>query len=260
MGKLKLLILLGLFSLTPIARGQVSDDYINYDSLAMVINEAIDGAVKPQMSELDKNIAMIMATDRIITKIHDYPTYRFVYEYIIAGFAELNANRAIDYMLSIPNKEVLNLTEDELVELREIGEKYDKLRIGAQAPDIHAVTIKGKAFDLKDVKSEMVLILFWSEGCPHCRNMLKELSSFTADADYLTIVTVCATKDLKKVKKALRKSHLKGYHICDGMGWESPVFIDYNISMTPSMYLIGKNKEIVAKPFDVQEFISIIEK
>ena len=64
----------------------------------------------------------------------------------------------------------------------------------------------------------------------------------------------CVSKDLKKVKRLLRKAKLDSqYNICDGMGWDSPIVEDYAVDMTPSLFLLDEDKVLIAKPFDIEE-------
>ena len=74
-------------------------------------------------------------------------------------------------------------------------------------------------------------------------------------------MTVAVSDNIKKVKRFLKKTHFEEYYnICDGKGWNSPIVEAYAVDMTPSVFLLDKNKIIIAKPFDIEELINEIER
>ena len=104
------------------------------------------------------------------------------------------------------------------------------------------------------------MILFWSYSCPHCHELLQELADFAKENKNFAIVTVNVSGEMRKVKRLLRKLGLKKhYNICDGQGWNSPIVADYAVDMTPSMFLLDKDKTIIGKPFNIDDIINSVE-
>lgn len=133
-------------------------------------------------------------------------------------------------------------------------------RLGHKAPEIHAVTIDGREFDLNDIEARYTIMLFWSYTCPHCRDLIKELGAFIKQHSDCEIVTVQVSGELKDVKRIIRKNKLKKhYNICDGLGWHSPIIEAFDINMTPSIIILNEEKKIVAEPFDFDEVIAFFE-
>ena len=50
------------------------------------------------------------------------------------------------------------------------------------------------------------------------------------------------------------------YNLSDLQGWDGPTTVNYNVFATPTMFLIDKNRRILAKPITVSELISAIQK
>lgn len=232
---------------------------IDTEALKTVIAEYIDSSLDRTKTAKEQMYDMILATDNVLAHASTgFEMYRFVYQYLIGGFSTLGANMVVDYMVRLPYFEFVEADEIQRLEMQNIAESYKRVKIGAEAPVIQAVTLEGKAFDLTDVESEYVLVFFWSPSCPHCHEMLKELAKYANKREGITVVTVSVGTDLKEVRKMLAKSRLKGYHICDGDGWNSLLVDDYAVDVTPSLFLL-KDKRILAKPFDIKELITIIE-
>lgn len=203
---------------------------------------------------------MILEADRQLGECKDYESYKSVYQYLIYGFSELGANIAVDYMIRLPYFEYLDATDEQKEEMMAIASSFERVKIGNKAPDIQSVTIDNTCFDLYDVDKDYTIILFWSYSCPHCHDLLKELSAFAKKNRSFAIVTVNVSGELRQIKRLLRRVGMKNYYnICDGEGWQSPIVEDYAVDMTPSMMLLDKNKIIIGKPFNTEEIENIVE-
>lgn len=234
MNKAKLLIIILLLSSCSFVRGQVNN--------------------VQKVQEYD----LILEADRQLSECQDFETYKSVYQYLIYGFSELGANMAVDFMVRLPYFEYLDATDEQRDEIMAIASTYERVKIGKKAPDIQTVTIDNQCFCLNDIEDEYTIMLFWSYSCPHCHDLLKELSAFAKKNKGFTIVTVNVSGESNKVKRLLRKSGLKNYYnICDGEGWNSPIVEDYAVDMTPSMFLFDKDKIIIGKPFNTEEIKNI---
>ena len=203
---------------------------------------------------------LILEADKKLSECTDYESYKSVYQYLIYGFSEMGANLAVDFMVRLPYFEYLDATDEQKEEIMAIAGMYERVKIGKKAPDIQAVTIDNICFDLSNIEENYTILLFWSYSCPHCHDLLKELSDFAKENDDFAIVTVNVSGELRKVKRLIRKLGLKKYcNICDGQGWDSPIVVDYAVDMTPSMFLLDKNKIIIGKPFDTEEIENSID-
>ena len=268
---LKSLMLVVMMSVVPIVVGQTDDSIIDNidfndttlidsDTLRIAIAKYIDSSYDKSMPAKDAMYDMILAADNVLSRAcTNYDMYSFVYQYLIVGFVGMKANMVVDYMTSLPYFEFVKPDEVQTMAMHDIAESYKRVRIGAKAPQINGVTIDGVDFNLYDIKSEYSLLFFWSYTCPHCRAMIKELSKLAKKDNRMTIITISVSKDKKKTAKHLRKSHLNGYHICDGSGWNSPIVDDYAVDMTPALILLDEEKNIIEKPFDVDELKRILE-
>ena len=267
----KLLIIIVLMSVFSILEGQVNDtllkkiDFndttlVDSDFLKTTLAEYVDSAKNPQLTGENQMYNYILAVDEVLKKCTSYPMYKFVYQYFIYGFSELGANMVVDYMMRVPYLENVGANSGQRNEIIALAASFEKIKIGHKAPDIHAVTIDGREFDLNSVENRYVIILFWSYTCPHCCSLLEELSGFVKENKDFAVVTVSVSKELKKVKKTLKKARItQCYNVCDGEGWKSPIIENYAVDMTPSMFLLDKDRNIIAKPFDTEEIMNSIE-
>ncbi len=270
MSRAKLLIIIVLMSVFSLC-GQTNDallekiDFndttlVGTDFLKTTLAEYIDSAKNPQLSAEKQMYNYILATDNVLKHCVSYPMYKFVYQYLIYGFSELGANQVVDYMVRLPYFEYLNADSEQKKEINDIAESFVRVKIGCQAPDIQSVTIESQKFDLYSVDKKYTVIVFWSYSCPHCRDLIKEIGRFAKENKDFAIVTVNVSGEFKKVRRLLKKVHLtEHYNLFEIEGWRSKVVDNYAVDTTPSMFLLDKNKIIIAKPYDIEEIVNIIE-
>lgn len=261
----KIFIIIVLMSLLSVSKGQTNDsllDQIDFNDTTLIAGDFMWQTIAEYITEAQNSTddpknqmyMMILAADNVLSRVMSYEMYRAVYQYLISGFSELGANMVVDYLVRMPYLEYLNPDEEQRAVISSVAEMYSRVKIGFEVPDIHAVTIDKLEFTLSEINAPITVVLFWSETCPHCCDMIKDLGRLAAEHDDLAVVTVCVSKDLKKVKRLLRKAKLDNqYNICDGMGWDSPIVEDYAVDMTPSLFLLDEYKVLIAKPFDIEE-------
>ena len=263
---LKIFVIIVLLFECSLAKGQADDallDKIDFSNTTMIESDFMWQTIAEYLTKVQENTAdnknqiydLILAADNVMSRsVTSYEMYTAVYQYLISGFAELGNNVLVDYLVRIPYLEYINPDAEQRQKIESIAESFRRVKIGMEAPDIKCVTINKLEFTLSEINNEKTVILFWAYSCPHCRELMRELGELAKNDDDLAIVTVNVSGDLKDVKRLVKKSGLKNqYNFCDGKGWDSPIVEDYAVDMTPSLFLLDKDKIIISKPFDIEE-------
>ena len=134
--------------------------------------------------------------------------------------------------------------------LDSITEPYQKVKVGAQAPDINCVTIDGKPYRLYDSQAKKPIVVFWSTDCEYCHDFLVQIRKHLNLKSEYELVTFAIADSQEDVAKSVKKMRLRGCHFYDPQRWESKPFLDYNITSTPTVFLLDQEKKIVCKPYD----------
>lgn len=263
---LKLYVISVLVFVISTSKGQTNDlllDQIDFNDTTLIAGDFMWQTIAEYITEAqnstddpkDQMYMMIWAADNVLSRSTvSYEMYHAVYQYLISGFSEIGATMVVDYMVQIPYLEYLNPDDEQRAVISSIAEVYNRVKIGFKAPEIQAITTNKIEFTLSKINTPKTVILFWSDSCPHCCELINELGRLSAEHNDLAVVTICVSKDLKKVKRLLRKAKLNNqYNICDGMGWDSPIVEAYAVDMTPSLFLLDEYKVLIAKPFDIEE-------
>ena len=190
-------------------------------------------------------ISVVMGKAKVNMRV-----YEFLLEYLLEGYTAMGRSRITDYLLNYPQLAEGEITMEEGLRLDSISESFQKVRVGALAPDYSGVSIDGKSYRLYESKAQRILIVFWSTDCEYCHDFLVKIrKNLDLKTDY-ELVTFALAEDQKEVEVAVKKMRLPGYHFYDDSRWESKPFLDYHVTSTPMVFLLDADKTILCKPYD----------
>ena len=179
--------------------------------------------------------------------------YEYVLEFLLNGYSNMGKSQIVDYLLTYPMLFEGEISMEEGSRLDSITEPYQKVKVGAKAPDLSGVTIEGKPYHLYESTAKNILVVFWSTDCEYCHDFLTEIRKhLNLKSDY-ELVTFALADSQEEVAEAVKKLRLRGYHFYDPLRWESKPFLDYHVTSTPTVFLLDEEKNIVCKPYDWSE-------
>ena len=216
--------------------------------------EAFIKAVDVVMSEVEINDTMYNFVLDIITRRLEKSNYELTFTYITESYVLADTCRNED------NEFAQMEFSDRAGELKDKIERIRKLAIGKTAPEIIINRLDGNHLKLSDIKSECALVVFWASWCQHCSVMLPKLKGIYDEYrdKGLEIVAISIDKDKEAWQKAMANGNYSWINHSELKGWDSRAAIDYNVWATPKMYLLDKEKEIIAKPLTVDELEEIV--
>jgi len=139
---------------------------------------------------------------------------------------------------------------------------YESLSIGAKAPNFSWKIEDGSTQWFHELTgAEHYILVFWSSSCPHCLQELPKLQKKIQELpkNQYQVVAFGLEDDIYSWKnESLRLSEF--LHI-PGMGkWQNEIAKVYDISQTPTYFLLDKDKKIVAKPDELDGLVDLISK
>lgn len=188
----------------------------------------------------------------------DLKIFNFIFEYILSGFESLG----LDEQAAKLSVEFGDLCSDGSDNLKMRIKSNTELSVGKTAPDFSAVTISGENYTLSEMKSDYTLIVFWATWCEHCKVTMPRLaaaSNIFKEAK-MDIIAVSIDSDENALRSFLEENQMPWEVICEFKGWDGDIVIDYAIFATPSMYIVDKNMNIIAKPFNEERLYDELEK
>jgi thiol-disulfide isomerase/thioredoxin len=184
----------------------------------------------------------------------DEAVYRFMLEYLVKGFEKYHFDKVLDHISTTYAIEEGCENENIDSEVMKRLKNYQNLSVGKPAPGISVPDTSGKMIDLHQFSNDYLLIIFWASWCPHCSELMPQLREvYQKYRPRLEMLAISIDSDKQAYLKALKEGNYPWMNTCDLKGWSSQPAIDFNIYATPTMFLLDKQKTILAKPITLRE-------
>jgi thiol-disulfide isomerase/thioredoxin len=204
--------------------------------------------------------------DKLIKKCSpNYKIFQFVSVYLFNHFRESEIMGHDAVMVKLADDIYLSGKADWVTkEFKEdLRKQIDLIRpnlIGKKAENIVMDSYKGIFVSLYDVEKDFTILYFWEPDCGHCIEATPKLKAYyDKPKNYsLEVFAVCTTSDKAKWTKYIEDNKLTWIN-----GWDpkrtSHFDFYYNVQSTPTIYILDKNKKIIAKKLGVDELGPFID-
>jgi peroxiredoxin len=181
--------------------------------------------------------------------------YKFILDYVVGGFDKYHFDGVITYIAD--NFQDPFSCEDQArkTALQKKLDNFKKLSIGKMAPEIEVPDPKGKIVKLSGIRSEYLLVIFYSSQCGHCAQMMPLVKEFYDKQKPKRVEVLAVSIDTSRTEwtQFLKEDKLDWINVSELNGFNSKAADDYNIFATPTMFLLDREKKIIAKPISWRE-------
>jgi thiol-disulfide isomerase/thioredoxin len=203
--------------------------YLNRSNDIDVQNGLYKNAVNEVLFKMEENTAL---KSEVLTTL-------------LFTFAQIENTILIDFLL---NNFYLKLPENfiDKTVIKEIQATV-KLAIGKIAPEItwqEDGTIK--ILSKLDI-AENYIVVFWSTGCSHCLLEIPQLYEFVKDNPAIHVVAIALENDELGFNEHTPK-YVKFTNVLGLNKWQNTIANEYEITSTPTYFVLDKHKKIIAKP------------
>ncbi len=177
----------------------------------------------------------------------------------IMGMDALFVDIARKYYLS---GEAFWVTDESLAKIRENVLFAENNLVGRSAPDLTLESFDGEYFNLHQVRAEYTLVLIYEPNCSHCRVFIPELYTKVYQPFKergLEVFAIYSMNDRDEWNE-----YLNDHQLFDWINvWDehhvSRFKILYDARKTPVVYLLDRDKTIVAKRLSVEQVKGFME-
>jgi peroxiredoxin len=143
--------------------------------------------------------------------------------------------------------------------------------IGEKAANLEMLDTTNKPVNLYDLNSDFAIVAFWDPSCGHCREEIPRLDSFYRakwKAQGVKIFGVVTEDDHAKWKEFINEHHLNDWaHVYQTkaarqaeIDQQRPGYRQlYDITQTPTLYLLDKEKRIIAKKLTLEQLDELLQ-
>lgn len=244
-------------------------DYIDLSDDRLIRTPILKNKVKNYFDNI-----LIQRPDSIIPRIDwmieqtdgNEETFQFLVQFMLNHFQKKNIMGMDEVFVHVAEKYYLSGRAD-WVDSSSLARLEDKVRktkpnlIGKTAPDLKIPTRTGEFARLHDIESQFVILYFWEPNCGHCKKVSPEIWDIYQkyNRDQLEVFAVYTQNDKQEWMDYLNKHEFDWINVYD------PYYISnfrqkYDIYSTPTIYLLDKNKEIVAKRISYKSLGEFLER
>jgi thiol-disulfide isomerase/thioredoxin len=205
--------------------------------------------------------------DLVIEKVEqDEEMLEYWLRHFLITYQQSNIMGMDKVFLHIAEKHILPreiewLSDETMDKVRTEASKLRFNQIGNIAQDLKMETIHEEYARLHEITAKYTLVYFWEPHCGHCKKttpkVLDLYHQFTRDEFEVFAVYTQAKKE-EWTKYIMDKGYDEWINVWDQYNLTNFRYF-YNISSTPSLYLLDENKKIVAKRISAETLKEILD-
>ena len=204
--------------------------------------------------------------DRMLNKVKDnYKVFQFISVYLFNHFRESEIMGHDAVVVKLADDIYLSgkadwVTQEFKDDLRKQVERMRPNLIGMKAQNLVMDSYFGRYVALYDIEKEFTILYFWEPDCGHCAEATPKLREYydKAKDSGVEVFSVCTTSDKAKWQKYIEDHKLDWIN-----GWDPDRRTNYgyyyNVEATPTVYILDRDKKIIAKKLSVDDIPSFID-
>lgn len=206
-----------------------------------------------------------MEVDRFIAKTEgNKNTYQYVVSYLLNHFNQSNIMSHDAVFVHIAENYYINKkapwANEEL--MTKLKERVNRLRpnlVGKIAPNLVLESDNGEYIALNQIKAKYTIVYFWEPDCSHCQKETPILYNFYNKVRDKGIQVYAIYTQYKKEEwqKSLAEKGYDWINVWDA-NYNSNFRALYDITSTPTVFLLDKDKKIIAKKISVETLEQIV--
>ncbi|MDY0264905.1 MAG: DUF5106 domain-containing protein [Sulfurospirillum cavolei] len=229
-----------------------------------IINSKLEQYFEKLLPQIPDTISQEI--DKLIEKTHgnkvmrDYLIWHFTDQYQnpkIMGLDQVFIHLADKYFA---NLEITNTSPSVKEKIMSRADQIRKLTLGSPAPDLWLVDTTDSFRSFKDIKTEYLVLFFWDHDCGVCKKEIKVLKELYNDENKsFEVFAIATTANFPGWKNYIVENKLNWVNV-NGMKSMTEDFHDlYDIYGTPVIYVLNKERKIIAKRIKAEQIPLVIE-
>jgi thiol-disulfide isomerase/thioredoxin len=226
------------------------------------VEQYLNNLTAPVPDSLKKSIDTLFARAKENPETFKYLAWFLTIEYEsseIMGYDAVFVH-LVDKYYDDPKMSWMNPTvKQNLIKRAEI---LRPILLGKEAPEMILLDTLQNPVSLKNIPADFTIIYFWDPDCSHCKKETPILKDFYANnkLNYnLEVYAVCMDTSWKDMKEYIRQNDTKWINV-NGFYSMTPDFRElYDVRTSPVMYLLDREKKIIAKRVLTEQMREIIQ-
>lgn len=154
--------------------------------------------------------------------------------------------------------------EEQVKKIMDRARALSPTLVGSKSPPVVMTDLNGKGVDMYQVPGEFTILYFFDYDCGHCKKVTPKLAELYPKykGKDISLITVSINGSVDVWKEKLKEYGLikaGGIHLQDharATGFDK----NYDLRTTPRLFLLDKDKKIIAKQISVEQLEEILER
>jgi thiol-disulfide isomerase/thioredoxin len=131
--------------------------------------------------------------------------------------------------------------------------------LGKQAKNLVLADTSGNYQSMYNINSPYTVLLFWDPDCGHCKKTVPKVKAFydKAKSKGLQVYSINTAVEEQKWKDFIKEHKLNWINVAD-LKTQNNFRHDFDIITTPQIFILDKNKKILAKKIDEETMEKIL--
>ncbi|OWY20138.1 DUF5106 domain-containing protein [Sphingobacteriales bacterium UPWRP_1] len=132
--------------------------------------------------------------------------------------------------------------------------------LGKTGQDVRAKDPTGQYRSLYDLKTPYLLVYIYNPDCEHCQKetpLIKQVYEKWKPKGFFDVFAIATETDDAKWKNYIAKEKLTFTNVFDPT-YESKYYLKYHIDITPELYLLNKDRKIIAMNIDAAQLDQLL--
>ena len=202
--------------------------------LAAQIDFYFDKLVAPLPDSITLEISRLIERTESNTHLRDFILWHLLEKYRHPEYMSQDQVFVWLFDQYFSQLDIKDLNEANLALIREKAERLRRLALFNIAPNIQL----NDSVDLQSIESEYTVLFFYDHDCDLCQQEMRDLDSVTAQRHEITVLAIDMNTDDIRV---------------------DILFDIYDIEATPMIYVLDRDKRIIAKKIRARQIPLIIQ-
>lgn len=245
-------------------------DHIDFNDTVLLQSSLLNSKVISYLSlyqngDVDRETFennLLMGVDSLLSKASvNQAMYEYMVGFLIKGFEAIGFEKGLEHIANHNQLDKFCVNTKRLLELQNKVEMINSLALGKTAPDFITTDINGSIINLGNIDSDKIVLFFWASWCPHCKELIPELNEiYKADSNKnIQVIGISIDTNIDDLKQAINDNDILWPNIADLKGWDGEIVTQYGIAATPSIFILDKEKTILAKPTNKAQLTKLLE-
>ena len=229
-----------------------SSNFLIEKSLAYINGPVTEGIPKEQ--SLKNNIDKVEDQTRLL----DLNFQKYFIEKLWKNLVNYNLISTANYLAERYLIPIANQLNDTVLVLKLT--QFKNLSIGNPAPDFILDDGSGKKLSELDIAENYILV-FWSSGCSHCLKEIPQLYQLSQELNTTKykIIAVGLEEDTFKWTNEVVK-YPNFINVVKLKKWNNTIVSEYGLTITPTYFVLDKDKRFLVKPENFDDLKAYLKK